>query len=284
MITVNNVLHKLAAGQWFRGDRPFALIRLGIGLAALHLILTWRLLHQFDQLVLNAVFWLAILGVLIQSRHQPNRDRGSRWIGLALLGVGLVKSLSISHPEAWFVRLFPALMIVSLILLISGFQFQPHGRIGLLLMPLMLPRRLVEHLAEQFVGEPVQVLTAQFAAFMLHYIGYDAVQQNTIITLNQGGVDVLFRCTGIPLLIVLLQLALLCFGVFSLSWSHKIRLLTVAAMIAFLISGLRVAMMAVVVSDRAAFDYWHGGTGSQLFSTGAIVLFGWCCQRSLPRI
>lgn len=281
---MSNFLHKLAADQWFTSDRSFGLIGLGIGLAGLHLILTWRLLHQLDQLVINAVLWLAILGILTQHRHKPNHDRGSRWLGLLLLGIGLVKGLSISHPEAWFVRLFPPLVIFSLILLISGFQFKQHGRIGLLLMPLMLPRGLVEALVEHLVGYPTQVLTAQFAAFVLHYIGYDAVQQNTIITLKQSGVDVLFRCTGIPLLLVLLQLALLCFGVFSLSWAHKIKLIAVAAFIAFLISSLRVAMMAVVVSDRAAFDYWHGGAGSQLFSTGAIVLFGWFCQRSLPRI
>jgi cyanoexosortase A len=117
---------------------------------------------------------------------------------------------------------------------------------------------------------------------MLHYLGFDAVQQRTTITLNQGAVDVLFRCTGIPLLILLLQLALLFFMMFPLCQKQRMRLLITAVLIAFLLSSLRVALMAVVVNDPIAFSYWHGGNGSQLFSTGAIALFGWLCQQALP--
>jgi cyanoexosortase A len=138
---------------------------------------------------------------------------------------------------------------------------------------------MVEHVCEQAIGQPLQVVTAQFAAFVLHYVGFNAVQQQTTITINHGAVDVLFRCTGIPLLILLLQLALLFFVLFPLTRQQRVRVIVLAVLIAFLLSSLRVALMAVVVNDPIAFAYWHGGNGSQLFSTGAIVLFGWTCQR-----
>ncbi len=241
-------------------------------------------MQQTDQVVINALFWLAILMLLMDQRHHVTCDRPQRYIGFLLLGLIVTKSLTMSHAEAWFVRLFPAFAVLILGLLTGGGQLKQHWRIGLLLMPLMLPRSAVEHMAEQTIGLPLQIVTAQVAAFGLHYVGFDAHQQHTIITLNQGAVDVLFRCTGIPLFILLSQLALLFFMLFPLSRPQQIKITIVALVIAFLLSSLRVALMAVVVKDPVAFAYWHGGNGSQIFSTDAIVLFGWWCQRSLPPV
>lgn len=281
LIKVNRLYRAIALKQSFIPDRSIWLAGTGICLALLHLVLTWRLMHQSDQLMLNALFWLAILKLLTQRDCVTNRDRFSRFVGLLLLGFVLAKSFSSFQVEAWFVRLFPALVVLSLCLLISGFHLKHHWRTGLLLIPLMIPKGVVEKAIETAIGQPIQVLTAQFAAFGLHYIGFDSVQQNTTITLKQGAVDVLFRCTGIPLLILLLQLALFFFVMFSLTRHQKIKILIVAVLISFLLSCFRVALMAVVVQDRAVFDYWHGGNGSQIFSTSAIVLFGWFCQQAL---
>jgi hypothetical protein len=32
--------------------------------------------------------------------------------------------------------------------------------------------------------------------------------------------------------------------------------------------------MALVVSDKPAFDFWHGSSGNQIFSTLGILAFG----------
>ncbi len=284
VIDVNSPLHHFSLNWRAIHERPVRFAAIGIGLTLLHLILTWRLMRQTDQLVINALFWFAILGTMLNRLDNTRGARSPRVIGLALLGVIAARSCAIPPGEAWFVRLFPALAVLSLGLLLSGFRLTQHWRAGLLLMPLMIPRGLLEKWAEGLIGQPVQLMTAKFAAFVLHYAGYDTVQRNTIITLDQGAVDVLFRCTGVPLLILLFQLALLFFVIFPLSRLQRVKIILAAIAIAFLLSSLRVAMMAVVVQDRLAFDYWHGGNGSQIFSTGAIVLFGWLCQRSLPRV
>lgn len=279
---IDKFRYRIAGGQRFLCDRWVGLM--GAGLALLHLVLTWRLMGQTDQVVITALFWLAILGMLMGQSGKAKGHPLSRYIGLAFLGVIVARSVATPPDEAWFVRSFPALAVLNLGLLISGFRLQQHWRAGLLVMPLMVPRTLVERVAEQWIGYPSQLLTAQFAAFVLHYLGIDAIQQNTTITLGQGAVEVLFRCTGIPLFILLLQLGFLFLIVFPTPRGQQIKLVIIAGAIAFLLSSLRVALMAVVVKDPVAFEYWHGGNGAQIVSTGAIVLFGWFCQQSLPRI
>ncbi|XGV97095.1 MAG: archaeosortase/exosortase family protein [Leptolyngbya sp. BL-A-14] len=279
---MNNPLQNVALNQYFIRHGRIWLV--GSGLALLHLVLTWRLMQQVDQVAINALFWLAILGTLINHGFNVRYDRRAYVFGLLLLGAIVAKSLTVAHPEAWFVRLFPALAVVSLGLLISGFHLKRHWRAGVLLIPLLLPRGLLEQAAESTFGKPLQVLTAQVAAFVLHYIGFDTSQRHTTIIVNHGAVDVLFRCTGMPLLILLSQLALLFFVMFPLHSTQRMRIIILAVLISFLLSSLRVALMALVVTDPIAFAYWHGGNGSQIFSTGAIVLFGWLCQRVLPRV
>ena len=280
----NVVLHQHIIQHIIIHHYRIGLAGAGISLAFLHLVLTWQLMRQSDQVVMNALFWVAILSTIADDRHTAGRDRFSRFVGLLLLGAIVTKSLAIAHVEAWFVRLFPAFAVLSLGLLLSGFQLKRHWRAGLLLLPLMLPKGILERTIEQMIGQPLQVFTAQFAAFVLHYLGFNTAHHHTTITINQGAVEVLFRCTGIPLLMLLLQLALLFFVMVPLSQQQRVRIIFIAVLIAFLLSSLRVALMAIVVNDPIAFAYWHGGNGSQLFSTGAIVLFGWFCQQSLPRI
>lgn len=252
-------------------------------LACLHLVLTWRLFHRTDQVALNGLFWLAILGLLVQiPRTRP--DLKTRLIGLALLGWLVGQSVTLPGETTWWVRLFPALAVFSLGLLHSGVRLRKLSRVGLLVLPLMVPRGLVEQGLELVIGPPVQLLTAQVARVMLHYAGFETTQQHTVIRLNQGAVEVLFHCTGVPLLIVLGQLAFLFLIVFPVSRRGQVTIIAVAGAIAFCFSSLRVAVMAGVVASPTAFAYWHGGQGSQIFSTGAIVLFGWFCQRFLPGI
>jgi cyanoexosortase A len=280
---VNGLLRKAFSLQNWEFDYWVRLIGTAILFALIHLFLTWRLLHQVDQVIFNALFWIAILRILAKVPGRAGEGL-PRCIGYFLLGLILVRSLTLAPGEAWFVRLFPVLTLLGLGLLASGFQIRRHWRVGLLLFPLMLPRGIVEQMAELLIGKQTQILTAQFSAFILHYLGFETVRSGTIISLNQGAVEVLFRCTGIPLLILLLQLTCLFLIVYPIPRQQQVRVVLVAVIIAFLLSGARVALMAIVVKDAAAFAFWHGGEGSQFFSTGAIVLFGWFCQQSLPRV
>jgi exosortase/archaeosortase family protein len=50
--------------------------------------------------------------------------------------------------------------------------------------------------------------------------------------------------------------------------------------IAFVVNAIRVALMALLVAggDKLAFDYWHEGTGSNIFSLVTMMLFGLFCK------
>ena len=281
---MNGLLRKAFPLQDWEFNHRVQLIGTAILFALTHLLLTWRLLHQVDQVIFNALFWIAILRILAKIPNRAGNYDRLRCIGYFLLGIILIRSLTLAPGEALFVRFFPVLTLLGLGLLASGFQVRRHWRVGLLLVPLMLPRGIVEQVAELLIGKQAQTLTAQFSAFILHYLGFEAVRSGTVISLNQGAVEVLFRCTGIPLLILLLQLTCLFLIVYAIPRRQQIRVVLVAAIIAFSLSSVRVALMAIVVKNVDAFAYWHGGEGSQFFSTGAIVLFGWFCQQSLPRV
>jgi len=51
----------------------------------------------------------------------------------------------------------------------------------------------------------------------------------------------------------------------------------IAVFIAFVTSGILVALMAVVVSNQEAFKYWHGPQGNQIFATISILIYGLFC-------
>jgi exosortase/archaeosortase family protein len=59
----------------------------------------------------------------------------------------------------------------------------------------------------------------------------------------------------------------------------------IAISLSFTINGLRVALMAVLkaLSNQSAFDYWHIGNGSLIFSTIAVLSFGTLCNLLIPQ-
>lgn len=258
---------------------------IGIGLILLHLLLIWKLTGQTDQILLSGLFWLAIAQKLWQRRQQLqwHSDGIASAIGLLLMGMTLIKSLSLFWVEASFLRLLPGLIAVSLGLLAAGWRLQQFWRELLLVLPLILPKGLLLQGLETAIGLPIRTLTAQFSSFMLHYLGFNVLRQGTVIELPNGAVDVLFGCTSIPALILLLQLAILFIAFFPIAPAQYIRVLMASASIAVVVSSSRIALLAIVAADKSSFSYWHGAQGSQIFSTIAIVLFGEFCRTLLNR-
>jgi exosortase/archaeosortase family protein len=80
--------------------------------------------------------------------------------------------------------------------------------------------------------------------------------------------------------VLLLQLALLLILVFPTNLLNKILLPSIAVFLAFIINIFRLALMALLVasSNREAFEFWHGSTGAQIFSTLSILAFGFFCH------
>ena len=102
-----------------------------------------------------------------------------------------------------------------------------------------------------------------------------------LLTLPQGQVSV-YPCTGGPLIVWLLKLSLLIVLVFPLTKFQKLVLASCACSIGFFIGCIRVGLLAVVVNNRNAFDYWHGTQGGQIFLAAAILTFVVLCNWILP--
>jgi cyanoexosortase A len=122
----------------------------------------------------------------------------------------------------------------------------------------------------------ISPITAKVSAFMLWYTGFDVVLRGVFVYLPGGSIEVYKGCSGLGNMLYMLGISVM-FSVFLPIDRHK-RLLAicVAVGLGFFINAIRVALLAVLVanSTEAAFDYWHLGEGSLIFSMLTVLMFG----------
>lgn len=255
----------------------------GLGVIALHLTLTWRLTQQTDQMVLNVLFWGAIASLLWQRRQTLTltSDWVSSTIATLLMGLVLIKSLSLFWFESTYLRVFPGLAALSLGLLASGLRLKQYWREGVMILTLMIPSGTLAQMLEPWLGETIQTFLAQSTTFFLHYVGIDVIRQGTEVLMVNGAVKVEYGCTGVPIFILLIQLSILLILLFPTRMHQQGYILLLAGAIAFILSSARITIMILVVSQPDRFEYWHGPEGAQIFSTLGIILFALCSQAML---
>jgi cyanoexosortase A len=257
----------------------------GLGLIYLHLLLTWKFTNNPDQLLLNLIFWSAIVRLLWQQRNRLTIQ--SNWlsaaIGSLLMGLLLSKSMSLFPSESEFIRLFPGFAGLALALITTGWKLSLYRREFAIIALLMLPPGLVGRILELGIGSSIQKMIAQSAAFLMHYFGVNLIAQDSTIFFKTGAVKVEYACTGIPIWILLLQLSGLIIISLRLKHAELISMLIIATGLTWALATTRVVIMSAVMTQPVNFNYWHGTAGGQIFSTIAIILFALSCQR-LPTI
>ncbi|ARV61871.1 cyanoexosortase A [Nostocales cyanobacterium HT-58-2] len=252
----------------------FWLLATGAGCIAIHLTLTWRSGNS-SLLGMSVLLWAAISSLIWEKRHNLKLESGifSSFFGLTLIALLLFKSISLTSFGV-FLYLSPAIFALGLALLASGFKGlkQYKGELFVLFF-LSVPKVLASLFPD------ISPLTAKFAGFVLWYTGFEVDQNGTLINLPTGSVEVYPGCSGVELIFQLLSLALLFFLMFPQNWKRKIIVTIMAALLAFIVNGLRVALMAILVAQQqmTAFDYWHEGEGSLVFSLITVLLFGLFC-------
>ncbi len=253
---------------------------IGLGLIALHLTLTWRLTQQTDQMMLNVLFWGAIVFLLWQRRKDLNltSDWISSLVATVLMGLVLTKSVSLFWFESTYVRLFPGVAALSLGLLASGPRLKQYWREGLIVLTLMVPSGTAAQIIEPWLGSSIQTILAQSTTFFLHYVGVDVIRQGTAVLMDDRAVTVEYGCTGVPIFILLIQLSVLLILLFPTSIYQQGYIFLLAGGITFLLSSVRISIMLLVVSQPDRFEFWHGPQGAQIFSTLGIILFALCSQ------
>jgi cyanosortase A-associated protein len=120
----------------------------------------------------------------------------------------------------------------------------------------------------------LEQISAQLSAYFLWYLGFPSKSQGNYLFVNNGIVQIYSQCTAVYTIAIFLSLLL----ILTLYFPHLIKNLpltaAIAITIAFLLSIVRIMIMAVVVNDKPLFDYWHGTTGGNIFISIGLLLFG----------
>lgn len=256
-------------------NTEFWLLAIAGGLIAVHLNLTWRLNEDFSQLSMRVLAWGAALSLLWEKRHTLNleSDVFSSLLGLLLIAFVLLRSLFVSSYDS-IVDLSALISALSIAMLASGVKgLQQYWLELIIVVAFNAPLNLLL--------EPIDIsiFTAKLSTIILTYLGFEVSRQGVNVILTTGAVEVYPGCSGIGGIIQLLQVSVLFLVMFPTNLAKKILVPVVAILIAFVVNGVRIALMAVLVaySSEEAFEYWHRGTGSQIFFLISILLFGLFC-------
>lgn len=266
----------------------FVLLGIAAALTTLQLQLVWNT-GQFVALEPYALCYAALWFMLWRKRHSLKRHCANRinlkstvianGVGLTCILWVLYRSTLITNYDV-VLRFFPIISGLGLALIGFGLsELKSYWRELLILSFLMISSTAVMGLFD------ISHATATLAGNLLWYSGFPVLQEGTKLILPTGFVDVYSGCSGIQSMVQLLTLAFLFTMLFPMGWLQVLLIPIAAIAVAFLVNGIRVAMMAVLFAQANidAFDYWHHGDGSQLFSMTAVLLFGGVCYFCLEQ-
>ena len=262
-------------------DLKYWLSAIGIGLIVLHLKLLWQMSDKPDQFSLRLLFLSALLSLLWKKRHniRLGSEPFSIFAGLFLITLVLVESDSIHKNNE-------ILLDVLLMLSASGFgllsvgarRLKQYWRESLIVFLMSMPTFAIGLLLDKH--SYFSISDAKVAAFLLWHLGFEVVRRGVYITLPNGGIEVASFCSGVMPMLTLLQLAFLFLLMFPTKLKDKILVPAVAVTLAFTVNIVRIVLMVLFVnsSNNTVFDYWHNGTGSQIFSLISMLGFGYFCK------
>ncbi|MBD2358424.1 cyanoexosortase A [Tolypothrix sp. FACHB-123] len=246
------------------------LLVLGIvsGLIAIHLSLTIH--HGMSLFLWSILFSLAILFLIGQKRSQLNVSSNifCTLLGLSLITITLVQ-LCLS-PSYLFLGFSPLISALGLILMASGYQgLKQYKQELILLFFWQIPFFFLSYAID------ITSFTVKFATYILWYFGYRVTIHGFYIVLPAGSINVYGGCSGWDTILSLLRLSVVFLILFPLAGIKKrIIVPLIFMLIGFVINGFRVALMAILTAaqNQQAFEYWHTGKGSLIFSMIGISL------------
>lgn len=257
----------------------FWLLGIAAGLSAIHITITWKS-DNTDLWGMSVLFLAAVCSLIWKKRNTLSLKSGvvSSFIGTLIIAGVLFKSTFPigKYPDITdeFSYVSPLISAVGLGLIASGFKGLKQYWQGLLLLFFLgVPHAILLSLID------ISIFTAQFSTAVLWYLGFEVSRQGVFVILPTGSVEVYSGCSGMIAILYLWGLAALFLVMFPTDWSKKILVPVVATLLAFVVNGGRVALMAILAgsSNQKAFDYWHTGAGSQIFAMTSVLIFGLFC-------
>lgn len=253
------------------------LLAIAGGIAAIHLSLSWRSNADLNQICLSILCWFAVATLLGEKRHNLTlqSDIFSSFLGFFLLGFVLLRSLWMTSFDNLF-HFTPFIAAIGLALIASeARRIHQYWQEIVLIFAFAIP---VEILINR-IGI-LAFYTANFASVILTYLGVVFHREGVNIILANGkAVEVAAGCSGWESIFPLLKLSVLFLVMFPTKTIQKILVPLAAVAIAFVVNGVRVAILAILhaYTSEATFKYWHVGTGSQVFFLTSALLFGGFC-------
>ena len=230
-------------------------------------------LVEYDSVYL--VFWCAALFITWRNSNKLNFDSNlfSTIIGFVLIIWLLFRGVVTDNHTDIIARMYPLFSLAGICLLstkvgkifqywrelvIVGFTGIPWEHLYAILSP----------------NEKISILDAQISRFLLWYLGFDAYQQDNLVILPTGSIQIAGSCSSFDLLRLLWQFCIVICLCFAITRNQKILLGLWSTLIALGVNTIRLCLMALLVANgqQEAFDYWHGHAGAEIFTTIAILL------------
>jgi cyanoexosortase A len=254
----------------------FLLLVLSAAVIAIHLTLILKI-SGADRQITSLLFWMCAAYLIWERKDQLKFRAGAiaSLVGALLLSLLLLKCTG--YCEESFLIGYPFIAGIAIALIASGWQgFQEYWRELVLLFFSGIPEVLLAKLTDP------SPLTAQFAGSLLWYCGLPVKQNGIFLELPGGSVQVYSGCSGVMAMTQLLGMSVLFLMLLPLPWKRfqKLILPVAAVLIGFVVNAMRVSLMAILISQKqlAAFNYWHDGSGSLVFSvigTFLLLLLVW---------
>ncbi|WNZ27291.1 cyanoexosortase C [Leptolyngbya sp. NK1-12] len=221
------------------------------------------------------------LHMLWQKRHQLAKlqvSEADRLLGHLLIIGGIILAPAAFWVE-WSQRLDWAVILIGIACSCWGMEFfrlypLPTFLIGMGLFP--QPFQVAKEIWQAFL--PPQILE-RFMAWAgnlgLLAIGQPSVLQSTAISLPGGTVDVQWGCNGFDMMLTMAAASLV-LGLFLQQSALKITGMIVVGMVLALLFNIpRIMLMAMAEAywGKAAFEFWHGAWGGQIFSTLLFTIY-----------
>jgi len=256
-------------------EAKFWLLGIAVAIAAIHLTLVDRI-YKEDLFATSALFWIAA-GTLLWEKRDDLKFQSNlpaMIAGVVLLGLVLLRSSALPTSN-FFLCALPFIGLLGLALIASGLSGLRQYWRELAIFGFMAFYPLVERFLR---GLPLPIITAKASNLMLWYSGTDTRREGVFLYLSGGrSVEVYEACSGVQSILQMLCVSVLFLFMFPLRPIQRVICVTVAVLIGFFVNAIRVCIMALLVNQKALFDFWHTGQGSLIFSVIAVAIFGAFC-------
>lgn len=249
----------------------FLLLGIAASLIAIHLTLTWKRGYT-DLWAMSILVWVVVCHLVWKKRNTLSLETGviSSLIGTLIIAAVVFES---TFPINKFPYISPFFSALGLGLIASGFKGLKQCWQELLVLFFPGLAYVTIYLID------LSELTAKFTTFLLWYVGFQVYRQEVNIILTTGVVEVNKACSGLQSIFQLWELAVLFLVTFPTGIRQKLLMPIVASLLGFVTNGVRVALMVILIAagNQNAFEYWHTGDGSLIFSMIAVFIFGLFC-------